>query len=88
MEIAKVGPMYLLKVYGIFKKLVPENVTIYIINFGDCRLAATALHAFTAVDGSTKTTKQLKNGDKIWIDLSAFQADGSFTKNKPTKRAK
>jgi hypothetical protein len=81
-HIAKVGPMYLLRVSGIFKRSMPESVTIYNVNFGDCQLAVTALHAFVTVDGSTKSTEQLGKDDKIWVDISAFQADGSFHSNK------
>jgi len=36
------------------------------------------LHAFRTEDGEAKLTTELKTGNKIWIDISAFTTDGSF----------
>jgi hypothetical protein len=85
-HIGKVGPMYLLQVVSVIRNISRgSDITYYHINFGDCKLAVTALHAFVAVDGQAKLTTELKRSDLIWIDTSAFMADGSFTSNSSGK---
>lgn len=81
--ISKIGPMCLLKVKYIVERDLPYNsITYYVLGFDGCKLAVTALHAFVVVsngDQCFKNANQLKSGDKIWVDVSAFQSDGSFT---------
>ena len=84
-HIAKIGPMYLLKIISITENWNLDS-KIYNINFGDCKLAVTAYHAFSLIDGSVKGTTAMVPGDKIWVDLSAFIADGSFTKRRYSSR--
>lgn len=80
-NIAKIGPMYLLEVTAVRARQMPaDSVTVFIISFKDCQLAVTGLHAFTCSDDILKNAYELQKGDRIWVDLSAFVADGSFTK--------
>ena len=42
------------------------------------RLYATNLHSFLTEDKQPKITSDLKVGDRIWVDISAFSSDGSL----------
>lgn len=80
--ISKIGPMYLLKIVSVTVNQAMGNrdsIEVYTINFGDCRLAVTAYHSFVLIDESKKSSNELVPGDRIWVDLSAFMADGSFS---------
>jgi hypothetical protein len=83
--ISKIGPMCLLKIKLIVERYNGER-TIYIIHFDDCILAVTTLHSFVLVDGYPKKVLDLKGGDCIWVDVSAFMADGSFSKKPPVPK--
>ncbi len=86
------GPMHLLEVIRVRKK-GQMNYTLFEIVFkGDIILAATQYHAFTCLRDGEKLylpTALLSKHDLIWVDVSAFVADGSIfvgTKNKRTLR--
>ena len=84
----KIGPMWLLEVKAVYEKR-HLDFNVYIINFGAAKLAATSLHAFRLDTTGAKCPTQLNKGDKIWVDSSAFLADGSLTiRSGPTKRRK
>ena len=83
------GPMLALKCKAIyFNEQINRhsNIDVYQIFFEDnCRLAATNLHAFLIIrKGRLKTviTSDLHRGDVVWVDISAFSADGSFYREK------
>lgn len=75
--------MYLLAVKAVRKYEMSEGLPAYVLDFGDCALAASALHAFKCSDETLKATPDLQGGDRIWVDLPAFLADGSFTRAWP-----
>lgn len=65
-----------------------HSMKYYKILFQGAEMAATQLHAFKVVrDGEEFyfPTHMLKPGDNIWIDQSAFMADGSLTITKKRK---
>jgi hypothetical protein len=59
----------------------------YLILLDGARLAVTSLHAFLLVDGTAESTQNLKPGNKIWVDASAFQADHSLAFDKPKPKS-
>lgn len=62
-----------------------NRVLYYKISFQNAEMAATHLHAFKVIRNGEEfylPTHMLKSGDNIWIDQSAFMADGSFTLTK------
>lgn len=42
------------------------------------KIHACKLHCLLTDDGEPKTLSDLKVGDKIWIDISAFSKDGTL----------
>jgi hypothetical protein len=70
---------------GLFEvdKIIKRN-NFYEIRFQNTnkRFAGTNLHAFMTVENIAKSLVELRYGDKIWIDISAYTADKSlFTHN-------
>ena len=47
------------------------------------RFAGAHLHSFQTEDGTAKNLTDLKPGDKIWIDISAYTADKSLFVHNP-----
>jgi hypothetical protein len=80
----KFGPFVLLEVDSIRMKTNGDTIQWYDIRGKDGKkwqLAATRLHAFVCFRNGTKvlvTADRLQCGDKIWVDQSAFRADGSL----------
>lgn len=61
------------------KKIIKKNNFIEIRFVNDKRkLYVCHLHAFQTINGIAKNVGDLKNGDKIWIDISAFTSDKSL----------
>jgi hemolysin-activating ACP:hemolysin acyltransferase len=65
------------------KKIVKRNSNYneyYIISFvnDDRKLYSSKYHAFLLENGKTKSSENLKSGDKIWIDIFAFSKDKSL----------
>lgn len=78
----KIGPMACLNVKRIRIHKSNHSMKYYTISFQGAKMAATQLHAFKVIrDGKELylPTHMLKSGDNVWIDRSAFMADGSFT---------
>jgi intein/homing endonuclease len=80
------GPMHLLEVIRVRKK-GQMNYTLFEIVFKNgIILVATQYHAFTCLRDGEKLylpTALLSKHDLIWVDVSAFVADGSiFVGNK------
>jgi hypothetical protein len=65
----------LLKIKKIYKR---EN--FFELLFDKYKLASTRYHAFLTSDKRKLTTDELKIGDEIWVDKTAFLADGSLYK--------
>jgi hypothetical protein len=80
--ISKIGPMYLLNIKAIIERLHGE-ITVYIFHFDNHEmLAVTGLHSFVRIDGQPIRVMDLRIGDRIWVDVHAFMADGSFITKK------
>lgn len=65
------------------KRVKKIETKYYTIILEGARLAVTDLHAFKVMRNgkfSFESTSQLKENDLIWIDESAFTADGSLIK--------
>ena len=60
--------------------VVCSGVSYYDISLKNDKrhLFMSKLNAFVLEDNSSKSTNELKPGDKIWIDISAFSKDGSL----------
>lgn len=71
------------EIKGIWKKINQYN-NFYEITFvnDDRTLFVSKLHAFVLEDGSCKSVENLKKGDVIWIDISAFTSDKSLINKK------
>jgi len=90
---SKIGPMVCLKVKRLIKNEQNEqsySMKYYKILFQGATMGATQLHAFKVIRNGEELylpTHMLKPGDNIWIDQSAFIADGSlqFFPQKETK---
>lgn len=82
--ISKLGPMALLEVKSIYvRSNLSSNLNLFIVYGNGWQLAATNLHVFLAVredETLAIKTEEIRSGDKIWVDWSAFQADGSLTR--------
>lgn len=84
---SRIGPMILVKIKRV-KKIetkysIKYSIKYYTIILEGARLAVTDLHAFKVMKNgkfSFENTSQLKENDLIWIDESAFTADGSLIK--------
>ena len=75
------GPMRLAQVTRIYYKKSVHNSFYKIYLHGGAILCATNLHAFLGSrDGDELlcSAGQIKPGDQIWIDVSAFSADKSL----------
>lgn len=44
----------------------------------DRQLCVSDFHAFKTDENKAKLVSELKNGDNIWIDISAFTSDGTL----------
>jgi len=55
-------------------------MSMYVIKFENDKrcLYCCKYHAFITEDLQAKKITELKSGDVIWIDISAFISDGSF----------
>ncbi len=87
----KIGPMICLSVKRVIDCKQEHSMRYYQIQFSGAKMAATQLHAFKVVrDGEELylPTHMLKPDDHVWIDKSAFMADGSFTYEKSTTNKK
>lgn len=77
----KIGPMICMTVNKIVKCDQKDSMAYYKIIMPGAEMAATQLHAFKVIrDGEELylPTPMLKKNDLIWIDQSAFMADGSL----------
>lgn len=78
----KIGPMHLLTVKGIKIFDMGTIQTCQIIFDNKYTLVATNLHSFVVIrdseDPKCFRTFEIRKGDKIWVDTSAFSADGSY----------
>jgi len=67
--------------FGLFviEKVVKNN-SFYELMFSNDkrRFAGCHLNSFVGENGETKNLTNLKSGDKIWIDISAYTADKSL----------
>ena len=72
--------------FGLFKidRIVKKN-NFFEIRFQDTnkRLACVYLHSFVDNNGVAKSVLDLKSGDEIWIDTSAYTADKSLYNHNP-----
>lgn len=67
------------KIKRITKRMSGLNSYYEIRFMNDIRkLYCCRLHSFLTDEGIAKTVNDLKIGDKIWIDISAFSKDSSF----------
>lgn len=85
----KIGPMICIAVKRIAEYKQNHSMRYYKIFFPGATMGATQLHAFKVIrDGKELylPTHMLKSGDNIWIDQSAFMADGSFILEKKTTK--
>jgi len=80
--------MHLLEVKTVLKRC-HAGMPLFVIYFDSGKLAVTSLHAFKLVDGNAECVPQLQQGDVIWVDTTAFLADGSLTlcRNKRKEKA-
>jgi len=78
------GTMCLLKVLRVVAQPTNPGTRELVLNIhldGRLRLSATPLHAFSVIrDGQRQwlPTNRLLPEDLMWVDVSAFCADGSF----------
>lgn len=72
--------------FGLFKinKIIRKN-NFYEISFQNTkkRFAGVHLHCFIDNNGIPKRLIDLKSGDEIWIDISAYTADKSLYEYNP-----
>ena len=83
----RIGPMVCLFVTKIFSPVQRHSMKFYKIYFPGAMLGAAQLHAFKVIrDGNELylPTHTLKSGDNVWVDRSAFLADGSLILEKGT----
>ena len=66
-----IGSSYLVKIISI-RKIKNSK---YIIKFKDAELHTTSVHGFVFADGTAKSAADLKSGDIVWIDISAFESN-------------
>ena len=78
--------MRLLNIKKIIERRITET-TIYVIYFDECMLSVTGLHSFVRIDGQPRRVMDLRIGDRIWVDVHALIAYGSFTNNKVIRAA-
>lgn len=81
---AKIGPMAFVPIRAIRKENHKSSVDVYKIHLPGGILAATHLHAFKVLRDDQQLclpTHELRPGDKIWVDIVAFTADGSLRKD-------
>jgi hypothetical protein len=71
---------------GLFEvdKIIHKN-NFYEIKFQNTnkRFAGTYLHSFMTEENIAKSLVDLKRGDRIWIDISAYTADKSLFIHNP-----
>lgn len=64
--------------FGLFEinRIVNRN-NFFLITFTNDRrsFSGVGLHCFLTEEGKAKSLLDLKSGDKIWIDISAYTAD-------------
>lgn len=67
--------------FGLFEvdRIIHKN-NYYEIRFQNTnqRFAGTYLHSFVTDENVAKSLVELRSGDKIWIDISAYTADKSL----------
>lgn len=88
---SKIGPMICLSVKRVTKYAQNHSMLYYQIQFSGAKMNATQLHAFKVVRNGEELylpTHMLQPGDNVWIDHSAFMADGSFTYEKSATNKK
>jgi len=85
MKSEKIGPMICLSVKKVYKKEQSLRCMLYYqITFREATMGATQLHAFKVERNGKELylpTHMLKPGDNVWVDKSAFLADGSLIFN-------
>ncbi len=87
-SISQDGPMCLLEVVRVVKKVQGTYNIFEILFKGGVILMVTQYHAFSCLRDGEKLflpTQLLCKGDLIWVDVSAFMADGSITVRKVRK---